>query len=108
MMTLQIFGLLLIFAVAWIWGVRCIFSSGHILECVGDRIENYLPKWLYKPTIGCAACMSSIHGTIWFWVVGVHLLPISGLVLTTFVWFAFMICLCGINFILLEAIYKEE
>jgi hypothetical protein len=102
------FILLIIVATAWIWGVRCVFSTGHIFEAAGDWIENTLPEWVYKPTIGCQACMSSIHGTLWYWTWGMVFLPEMSH-LTAFIgWVMFCFCLCGVNFILLESIYKEE
>jgi hypothetical protein len=102
------FIILLIIAALWIWGVKCIFSSGHIFEKAGEWVENNLPEWVYKPTIGCPACMSSVHGSIWYWTWGIVFLPEVGLLLRAVIWVIFCICLCGINFILLESIYKDE
>lgn len=102
------FILLITIATIWIWGVRCLFSEGHIFEVAGDWAHDNLPKWIYKPTIGCAACMSSIHGTLWYCTFGIRVLPDFGFITTLIIGILFCICLCGVNFILLESIYKEE
>lgn len=102
------FILLIMVACIWIWGIRCVFSEGYIFELAGDWIYKTFPSWVYKPTIGCTACMSSVHGTLWYWTAGMLFLPVTGFITTIIVWILFCICLCGVNFILLESIYKEE
>jgi hypothetical protein len=102
------FILLLIINTAWIWGVKCIFSTGHLFEKAGNWVQNILPEWVYKPTIGCQACMSSVHGTLWFWTYGIVLIQPETLLSKVIVWFVYLLCLCGVNFMLLESIYKEE
>lgn len=102
------FMLLLIITATWIWGVKCVFSTGHIFEKAGEWVDDRLPEWIYKPTIGCQACMSSIHGSLWYWTFGIVFIPVTGIILTLIVWVLFCVCLCGVNFILLESIYKEE
>lgn len=92
----------------WIWGVHCLFSEGHLLEGQGDFIRDKMPKWFSKPTIGCPACMASVHGSLWFWTFGQYVLPGPVNLLTFVFWIVFCICLCGVNFILLESIYKDE
>jgi hypothetical protein len=101
------FILLIIVAVAWIWGIKCIFSTGHIFQKAGDWVENNLHEWVYKPTIGCQACMSSIHGTLWFWTYGIVVLNAETLLSKVILWIVYLLCLCGVNFMLLESIYKE-
>jgi hypothetical protein len=99
--------ILFILAAMWIWGVKCLFSTGHLLESAGDWIDENLPEWVYKPTIGCQACMASVHGTMWYWLIGSYVFTLD--FLTMFVlWPVFCICLCGLNFVLLEAIYQEK
>jgi hypothetical protein len=102
------FAILLLIATVWIWGVNCVFSEGFILERAGDWWADRVPKWIYKPTIGCTACMSSVHGTLWYWTWGIVFLPPLNITLTLIVWVMFCVCLCGINYILLESIYKNE
>ena len=103
-----IFICLLLLTTAWIWGVRCVFSEGFIFEKAGAWWESTVPIWLFKPTIGCAACMASIHGSLWYWTWGIKLLPDYGLSVRLLVWVMFCICLCGVNFLLLETIYRDE
>jgi hypothetical protein len=103
-----VFCILLFVATTWIWGVRCIFSEGFIFEKIGAWWESTVPEWIYKPTIGCSACMASVHGSLWYWTWGIVFLPDVTPVLTIFIWIGFCICLCGVNFILLETVYKES
>lgn len=89
----------------WIWGVNCLFSKDHLLEKQGNWMRDYLPEWIYKPAVGCAACMSSIHGIIWFWIglpicFNVHL-PIIALI-------PFLMSLCGFNFVIIKLTTKER
>lgn len=92
---------------AWIWGVNCLFSEDHIFEKAGDWVFDNMPEWVYKPTIGCAACMSSIHGTIAYFILfdrnAVYLRSVYVLQ-----WWAFCICLCGLNFLLIKFTSKER
>lgn len=90
---------------AWIWGVNCLFSEGHLLEATGDVLWEALPEWICKPLFNCPACMSSVHGLIWFFV-GIPFcfndtLPIGQLI-------PFLICLCGLNFLLIKFTSKER
>ena len=95
----------ILIASAWIWGINCLFSEGHLLEKWGDWIDKNMPEWIYKPTVGCPACMSSIHGILWFFIgfpVCFHdALPIRLLI-------PFLISLCGLNFILIKFTSKER
>jgi|SRR5690606_24363007 len=97
------FLLLMALASLWIWGIRCLFSEGYILERTGRFIERTFPSWVYYPTLGCCACMSSIHGTLWYWIGGAVVLE----TVNFFVWPVFCVCLCGVNYLLLETIYRE-
>lgn len=102
------FILLIFIASVWIWGIRCIFSEGYIFENAGRWLEDKLPIWLFKPLIGCSACMASVHGSLWWWVVGMVIIPVLTPVFAIICWFIFCICLCGLNFMILEAIYNKE
>lgn len=92
------FILLLIIGVAWTWGVHCLFAPNYILGKVGDNLWGKLPKWLTKPLFACPPCMASIHG----FVVGTT----NGLELRSIIFF--MVCLCGINYLLKELLYATE
>jgi hypothetical protein len=102
------FLIILLLATVWIWGVKCLFSVGYILEPAGEWIKANFPVWVYKPSIGCAACMSSIHGTLWYWAVAKLFLHDLSTIFTFAGWILFCVCLCGMNFILIESIYREE
>jgi hypothetical protein len=85
----------------WIWGVNCLFSENHIFEKAGDWIHENLPEWIYKPTIGCAACMSSIHGTISYFIFAYKDFGL-------WLWPVFCIVLCGLNFVIIKLTTKER
>lgn len=89
----------------WIFGINCLFSEGHIFERAGDWIHNNMPEWVYKPTVGCPACQSSLHGLLFFIVV----FPVSFEVeMNVRSLIPFLICLCGLNFIILKITNKER
>ena len=48
----------------WVCGLRIATGEGMILNSVDTYLSIKLPKYLYKPIIGCAYCMASIHGTL--------------------------------------------
>lgn len=77
--------------VAWIWGFEYTFKDGEIFGQPGQWMRENLPDWILKPTIDCKYCMSSVHGTIfYFW-----LMPLN------FVWWiVFCFCCCGLTAIL--------
>lgn len=89
-----LFILFLLISVAWIWGICALFSEGFILEYVGNKLKSKLPDWITDPIFGCSVCMSSVHGTLIFF------LSIMAQEFTILLWPIFCICLCGINFII--------
>lgn len=91
------FILLLIIGTTWIWGVHCLFSDGYLLEQAGVKAWNRWPKWATKPLFICPPCMSSIHGLI----IASAYFGLNWLV------FGYMVCLCGLNYILKQLIYPE-
>jgi hypothetical protein len=95
---------LLIIASLWIWGVHVIFKPGEIFGSFGDIIRK-LPKWLVKPTIGCPACMASIHGTVAY-LIGHSYMHEGGF--SVVLWFLFIICLAGLNHIIIEHLYDTS
>jgi hypothetical protein len=53
----------------WVVGIRIATGEGMILERVDAALWGFLPRWIYKPIIGCAYCMSSIHGALIHFVI---------------------------------------
>jgi len=99
---------LLLIGTFWIWGVNFIFKKGQIFEYIGEAWRYTLPKWITKPVIDCQACMSSIHGTIiYFLGLYTNFLTIAGFRWLLF-WPMFCICLSGINHIIIEHLYDTS
>jgi hypothetical protein len=91
------FIILLIIACNWCFGIFTPFHEGYILESIGDRIRSVIGKQLSKPIFGCPPCMASIHGAaigLFWWGIDLRVIP-------------FMICLCGLNFIIKNIIFPE-
>lgn len=92
------FVLLLLVGSLWIWGVFCLFSEGYLLHFIASKAEkDGVPRWITKPAFGCPPCMSSLHGLI----IG---LPTFGLSAQALL---FIVCLCGLNFIIKSWLYPE-
>lgn len=85
--------------IAWIWGVKAIFTEPFIFYKQGNWMENKLPKWFCKPLFRCSVCMASFWGTIFYFGYGNHL--ILG-------WIVFCISIAGINFLIIEFLYPED
>lgn len=102
------FILLLIIGACWTWGVHCLFTSGYILGDAGNRIRQWFGRGA-KPYIDCPPCMASIHGfiissayyhmNIFEWC-DVQRMDIYRVI-------AYMVCLCGLNFIIKSILYPE-
>lgn len=98
-------------ATFWIWGIHCVFAT--IFKGAATRINAWLTqlfnnnarsaRYVLKPLIWCPPCMASVHGAFMFWVIFWH----SGTIGALWI-FPFMICLCGLNFIIKEALYPME
>jgi len=86
------FILIMFVTVCWIWGFEHLFKEGEIFEKAGKWIEAKVGDWWCKPLICCKYCMSSFHGTIFYWL----LIPEYGVIL----WPVFCVCLCGLTAIL--------
>jgi len=105
------FILYLLLTSGWIWGFHALFQEGHILESVADwwfkdlsPDNHFIDKareWLGKPLFACAACMSSIHGTISYFI---FLYKDFGI----WLWPVFCIVLCGLNFVIIKLTTKER
>lgn len=92
------FILLLLFGVCWTWGFSCPFQEGYVLHPVGKKMWDNWPEWVCKPLFACPPCMSSLHGfaisAVYF---DFHIFPMA----------AYMVCLCGLNFIIKSILYPE-
>lgn len=92
------FILLLIVGACWTWGVHCLFEDGYILGNAGSWLRKRLPAWIYKPLIACPPCQSSLHGfAISAFYYDWHIYQMI----------AYMICLCGLNFVIKSILYPE-
>jgi hypothetical protein len=49
-------------------GLWFAFSPGEIFGDVADYLEILLPKFLQKPIFSCYLCMSSVYGSLFFWL----------------------------------------
>jgi hypothetical protein len=117
------FILLLLFGVCWTWGFRAPFQEGYFLEKVGNlfRTETddspslFVGNWFTKPIFDCPPCMASFHGfciafayftdtNLTYAISNCHHSFVAYFFLKVF---AYMICLCGINYILKSIIYPE-
>lgn len=88
----------LIISSAWCFGIYAIFDSKHLLSKLGSFIERIMGTNLCRPLFLCPTCMSSFHGLISgviFFGLSIKILP-------------FMICLAGINFIIVTFMPDEE
>lgn len=88
---------MLILGSTWCFGIYALFDNDHLLGPAGDWIEAKTSTTFIRPLFGCPPCMSSVHGTI----IG---LIVFGLTLTVI---PFVICLCGLNFIIKNIIFEE-
>ncbi len=75
----------------FIWGVYVSFSEGMIFAKIGDWVAKELP-WIYKPLIGCPACMG-----FWYGMFGA-LLVCDNL----FQGFVYCTCMIGFNWLISE------
>ena len=89
----------LLITIAWIWGIRAIFTKPFIFWQTGDWMDNNLPRAVVKPLIRCPVCMPSIWGTYMF---------LYSDQIGIMNWIIFVISLAGINFLLIEFLYPEN
>jgi hypothetical protein len=74
-------------AFAWCWGFAFSFRKGEVLGKPGEWMRTNLYEWFTKPTFDCPFCMSSVHGSIFFWIF-LNDYPII-------MWPIFVVCLTG-------------
>jgi hypothetical protein len=87
----------ILYASLWCFGIYAVFNNDHLLGPVADWLERITSETFCRPLFGCPPCMASVHGGI------------IGLIVFGFTWtvIPFMICLCGLNFIIKHIIFKE-
>ena len=90
------FILLLILTSLWIWGFHGFFQLSGLLDSIDT---TKMPNWLKKPMFSCPPCQSSFHGTFAF-IMFHHNLNIL-------LWPIFVLCLCGLNYIIKEHLYES-
>lgn len=91
------FIVLLLIACFWCFGIFTPFHEGYILEGLGNRIKAVIGKQLAKPLFSCPPCSASVHGAaigLFWWGIDIRVIP-------------FMICLCGLNFIVKTLLFPE-
>lgn len=88
------FLLLLILTSCWCFGFRTLFQEGFLFHSLGDKLWAWSEFWS-KPIFQCPPCMASIHGALAyiFFYDGYYGMSIF-----------FLICLCGLNFLITQII----
>lgn len=87
----------LIYASMLIWGIKCLFDDGYLFHFNKDGV----PPWVKKPLTECPPCMSSIWGTMYYWLIQSPTHSAGG-------WVVFCIMLCGFNYFIVQLIDKER
>lgn len=89
----------------FIYGLNIIFQDGHVFEKQGEWITDKLGDKWSKPVINCSICMSSVYGTLWFFIglqlgfdVHMHIK----------LWIPYVFCLAGLNTIINKLTSKER
>lgn len=81
----------------WIFGVYALFDNDHLLGKLGDWIELKTSTNFIRPLFCCPPCMASAHGLL----IGLLLFGASLTIIP------YVICLCGLNFIIKKAIFHD-
>jgi len=87
----------LVISSAWCFGVFAVFDSKHLLGRLGSFIERIIGTNLCRPLFLCPTCMGSVHGLLSGFIyfgLSIKILP-------------FMICLAGVNFVILSFMPDE-
>lgn len=85
------FFIIMFLALCWIRGFHFLFLPGEILGKVGEKIRLRVIDWVTKPLFDCSYCMSSVHGTIFFFsFLNTH---------TFYMWPVFCVALCGLVYL---------
>lgn len=88
----------LVITSAFIWGIKAVTEYPFIFYKQANWINSVLPIWVVKPIYKCPVCMSSVHGTYFFFY-----FDQSGLLN----WVIFVFALCGIQYLIVEFLYPE-
>jgi hypothetical protein len=88
----------------FIFAVHILFQEGHLFEQAGKKITQFLGEKWSKPVINCPICQSSVWGTLWFFL-GLNVA--FDIEYHFKLWFPYVMCLCGLNFIINKLISKE-
>jgi hypothetical protein len=90
----------LLFTSLFIFGVWLSTAEGMI----GDKLRwEFISLWpnLAKPVVDCPTCMASVYGSLAYW--GQYLINDNTTDLLTFIgWPIFVVCLAGLNGIILK------
>jgi len=79
-----------LFVALWIIGVYEVTQDGeplHFIRAMLDKVglnQYGSPKTWYKPVLGCAKCMSSVHSLLWWFVFPMPLVYLALQILTTY------------------------
>jgi len=76
----------------FIWGIYVSFLKGMIFGRIGDWGAKELPIWVFKPLMGCPACMG-----FWYGAFGAFLICDN-----LFQGFVYCICMVGFNWLISE------
>jgi len=96
--------ILMLFNVCVTVGIHFATKSDQVFGIVGDSIR-LLPTWVSKPLVDCVPCMSSVYGTLIFW-----LFHSGGLIAKLILWPFYLAGLVGMARLInlsLQAIRKE-
>jgi hypothetical protein len=76
----------------WCWGFHNAFEPGELFGKIGDCMREKFTEFQLKPIIGCPICMSSIHGTTWYFI--------SQPVYSFTSWIMFIVAASGFNYVI--------
>lgn len=85
----EYFLMVLAVTVFWQWGFSYAFHSDEVLGKLGDLMRKKWPEWVNKPLFDCPYCLSSVHGSILFWI----FLSSYPLIM----WPVFVVCCTGVS-----------
>ena len=89
----------------FIYAVHILFQEKHLFEDAGEWLTNKLGQKWSKPLINCPVCMSSLWGTLAFFV---GLPVVFGVAYAFKFWIPYVFCLCGLNTIINKLTSKER
>lgn len=84
----------------WCWGFHNAFEEGQIFGKIGDYLRDNIVDFWLKPLLTCPICMSSIHGTIWYFISQPEYSFTS--------WIMFIVAASGINYVIYNLFQPTE